>query len=82
MSVNVRTPTTYFSDYERSDLPLQQRSINHPQSLKCEGTVPLRKSCLSGLVFCTIYLFSEHSTSTMAAAGPAHGKLVPNMVDQ
>ena len=25
--------------------------------------------------------FSDHSTSTMAAAGPARGELVPNMVD-
>ena len=27
-------------------------------------------------------LFFDHSTSTMAAAGPARGELVPDMVDQ
>ena len=32
--------------------------------------------------YCTICLFFDHSTSTMAAAGPTRGELVPNMVKQ
>jgi hypothetical protein len=34
------------------------------------------------LFFCTICIFFDHSKSTMAAAGPARGELVPDMVDQ
>ena len=42
---------TYDGYYERSALVLQHRSFNHPQSLRCEGAVPLRKSCLD---FCFV----------------------------
>ena len=87
ISVNIRTPTTYVSDYERFAFWLQHKSINNPRSLKCEGAVPLWKSCLFG-PFYFLYnivqyaFFFDHSTSTMAAAGPARGELVPDMVDQ
>ena len=37
---------------------------------------------LFSVQYCTICLFFDHSTSTMAAAGTAHGDLVPDMVDQ
>ena len=40
------------------------------------------KAALSGPFFYNIVLFFDHSTSTMAAAGPARGELVPDMVDQ
>ena len=46
--VNIRTPTTYLSDYESSAFWLQHRFINHPRSSEYEGAVPLRKSCLFG----------------------------------
>ena len=48
ISVNIKAPTTYIGDYERSAFWLQHRSINHPRSLKYKGSVPLRKSCLFG----------------------------------
>ena len=48
ITVNIRTPTTYDSDYESSAFWLQYKYFNHLRSLKCEGAVPLRKSCLFG----------------------------------
>jgi hypothetical protein len=34
------------------------------------------------LFFVQYAFFFDHSTSTMAAAGPVRGELMPNMVDQ
>ena len=51
ISVSSRTPTTCVSGYESSAFWLRHRSINHPQSLKCEGAVPLRKCCLEWTFF-------------------------------
>ena len=86
ISVNIRTPTTYLSGYESSTFWLQYKYFNHPQSLKCEGAVPLRKCCLEltffSVQYCTICFFFDHSKSTMAAAGPACGELLHNMVDK
>ena len=56
------TQVSYVSDYEISALALQYRSFKHPRSLKCEGAVPLRKSCLFFIYFCTIWLFFRSPT--------------------
>ena len=42
----------------------------------------LFKNDASSGTFFVQYAFFDHSTSTMAAAGPARGELVPDMVDQ
>ena len=84
--MNIRTPTKYLSEYERSAFWLQHRSAIHPQSSKYKGVVPLCKSCLDWtflfLYNIVQYAFFYHSKSTMAATGPARGELVPYMVDQ
>ena len=55
--VGIQTQVTYVGDYESSALVLQYQRLNHPRSLECEGAERLRKCCLKGTFFGTIYLF-------------------------
>ena len=68
-------------DYESSAFWLQHRFINHPRSLECEEAAYL-DLFYSRYSIVQYAFFFDHSKSTMAAAGPARGELVPDMVDQ
>ena len=48
----------------------------------CASPKMLSQVDLFFVQYCTICILFDHSKSTMAAAGPTRGELVPNMVKQ
>ena len=55
-------------------------TIHEPQNAKVMCL--FANAAYYGFFFVQYAFFFHHNTSTMAAAGPARGKLVPDMVDQ